>query len=250
VGGDFFTKATGMKHFITSVLGSHLLRFLHWSIQWEREGLEVNGIHWSFGQPSILTVWHGDQLMAPWAYRISHWRYSNSGPQPYFLRSLPLGGNAPRKLKALTSLHSDGRLIAGILERLGLYNIGGSSSRGAVKALLTMRKTIEKEQCHLAITPDGPRGPIWKVKLGVISVASMTGAPIIPVAFGYERSWSVKSWDKMIIPKPGTRGRLIGGNPFFVPKNISAEELTEYALRLEEELNRLKEVASRTFMKK
>ncbi|NBW40593.1 DUF374 domain-containing protein [bacterium] len=222
-------------------IGAQFLRFIHWTLRWEKHGLDIQGRHWSLGLPAILVIWHGDQLMAPWAYRI------DSESLREARRTMSNSRLLPRQIKALTSQHADGRIIAQTLGRLGIGNIAGSSTRGGVRALVAMRRAIESERCHLAITPDGPKGPIYKAKPGVISIASATGAPILPVGFGYERSWRIKSWDRMVIPKPFSRARMIAGELMRIPSELSEEQREQYITALEDELNRLNKVASEGF---
>jgi len=230
-----------MKVRFLGFLGAQLLRVIYATLRWEKRGLHVADQHWSLGEPAILTMWHGDQLMAPWAYRIDQADLQSARRE---------SGNTnllPRKIKALTSQHADGRIIAYALESLGIGNIAGSSTRGGVRALVQMRRTIESEGCHLAITPDGPKGPIYKAKPGIISVASATGARILPIGFGYERAWRVNSWDRMVIPKPFSRARMVAGELMYVPPNLSEEEREQYLIALEDELNRLHHLASEGF---
>ena len=220
-----------MKVSLLGFIGAQLLRFIHATLRWEKVGLHPEGRHWSLGEPTILTLWHGDQLMGPWAYKAD---------------TLQMGEKS-RPIKALASQHSDGRIIAAVLGRVGIGNIAGSSTRGGVRALVAMRRAIESEKCHLAITPDGPKGPIYKAKPGVISIASATGTPILPVGFGYKKSWRIKSWDQMVIPKPFSRARMIAGELMRIPPELSEEQREHYLTVLEDELNRLHKVASEGF---
>ena len=85
-----------------------------------------------------------------------------------------------RRLVAMVSASRDGGMLAGILERFGVQPVRGSSSRRGPQALREM-VSWGKRGHDLAITPDGPRGPCYIVQEGVISIAQLTGLPIVPV---------------------------------------------------------------------
>jgi lysophospholipid acyltransferase (LPLAT)-like uncharacterized protein len=97
------------------------------------------------------------------------------------------------KARVLISQHRDGELIAQVCERLGLGTIRGSTARGGSQALLEMIRGSDAP-LHLAITPDGPRGPRRELKPGVVMVASQTGLAIVPVGVGFTRAWRAGSW--------------------------------------------------------
>ena len=62
------------------------------------------------------------------------------------------------------------------------------------------------ESGHPAIfTADGPRGPIYRTKMGPIKLAHMTGARIGAFHLEPERAWTMRSWDRFLVPKPFTR---------------------------------------------
>ena len=85
----------------------------------------------------------------------------------------------------LISQHADGELIAEVCRHLGFPAVRGSPKRGAVKAMRQMVKLARST--HLAITPDGPRGPRRQVQPGLVYLAARTGLPIVPVGFAYDR---------------------------------------------------------------
>src|SRR5882672_10013424 len=74
----------------------------------------------------------------------------------------------------MTSLSFDGEFIARIIEKLGFRAVRGSSSRGAVGALLGMRREVEAGGA-VAFTIDGPRGPKYVAKPGPVLLAQATG---------------------------------------------------------------------------
>lgn len=136
--------------------------------------------------------------------------------------------------------HSDGELIAQVVQKLGMGIVRGSSTRGGANGLLSM---IREGTRHLAITPDGPRGPRRKCRVGIIYLASVTGLPIIPFGLGYRGYWRAKSWDKFAVPLPFGRIRAVSSHPIYVPRDLNGEQLEAYRLEVEKTLTFLCDIA-------
>ncbi len=94
---------------------------------------------------------------------------------------------------------------------------------------------------HIAITPDGPKGPAEEAKFGAVKLASMSGAKIIPVAFNASSKWTLGSWDAMFIPKPFSNTVLLMGESYSVKSNLSKIELAEETHKLNSTLKGLNE---------
>ncbi|MGB4006508.1 MAG: DUF374 domain-containing protein, partial [Halanaerobiales bacterium] len=118
--------------------------------------------------------------------------------------------------------------------------IRGSSSRGGGRALLSLVRRI-REGDSVFITPDGPTGPIHKVKPGTIYLQEKTGVPIIPVGVAIERKKTFASWDRLNFPLPGTRATLVIGEQLILPADRPREERL---LIMEEALNRVEKKAA------
>jgi hypothetical protein len=104
----------------------------------------------------------------------------------------------------IVSRSFDGELITRILELFGFHTTRGSSSRGAREGLLGLKQVIASG--HPAIfTADGPRGPIYRTKMGSIKLAHITGARIGAFHLEPKRAWTMHSWDRFLVPKPFTR---------------------------------------------
>jgi lysophospholipid acyltransferase (LPLAT)-like uncharacterized protein len=134
-------------------------------------------------------------------------------------------------IQVLISRHADGQLIAEVCERLGFRLARGSSTRGGVDALRQMLKASETS--HVAITPDGPRGPRRRVQPGLIYLAARTGLPVVPMGVGYDRPWRLKSWDRFAVPRPGSRAVLVTGEPISVPADADRGTLDHYRALVE-----------------
>src|SRR5947209_20227050 len=73
----------------------------------------------------------------------------------------------------LISGHADGQLIAEVCRHLGFRTVRGSTTRDGVRAVRQMLKL--GRHAHLAITPDGPRGPRRRVQPGLVYLAAKAG---------------------------------------------------------------------------
>jgi lysophospholipid acyltransferase (LPLAT)-like uncharacterized protein len=138
--------------------------------------------------PAIFVMWHSRVLILPVVYG----------------RRLPMW--------ALISRSRDGEIVARYLERLGLKAVRASSSRGGAAGFRQLGRVLAAGG-NVVIVPDGPRGPREVLKPGVIALARMTGAPIVPVAVGAAREWRLSSWDAFRIPKPFSRCVIRAGPP-------------------------------------
>jgi hypothetical protein len=143
-----------------------------------------------------------------------------------------------RGIKVLVSSHRDGEIVAGILKVFGFRLARGSSTRGGTGGMKSLINTLKKGG-SVAITPDGPKGPRWKLKPGLIELSKITGAPIVPVGVGYSRKIEVNSWDRFKIPLPFSNCLIYIHRPER-GEDISVEKLenllTEVNLHAEERL--------------
>ena len=130
-----------------------------------------------------------------------------------------------RRSKAiiLISRSFDGELITRILEMFGFGAVRGSSSRGAREGLLGLAHVIESGRTAI-FTADGPRGPIYRTKMGPIKLAQMTGAPIGAFHLEPEHAWTMGSWDRFLVPWPFTRIVVSWAQWTRVPADLAAEE--------------------------
>ena len=124
----------------------------------------------------------------------------------------------------MASRSRDGELLAQVMSRLNTHCVRGSSAaldgreKGGTSAIRQMVRVAKEGVHQLVITPDGPKGPPRKVKMGVISLASLTGYPVCPVAFAASRFLTIPTWDKTILPLPFGRIAVCCGEPLEVPR--------------------------------
>lgn len=168
--------------------------------------------------PAIYCVWHNRLALCMTAY-FGYVKKHNRTPG----------------LAAMVSASRDGGFLTGILECFNVQPVRGSSSRRGPQALLELTTWAERGY-DLAITPDGPRGPLYVVQDGVMSLAQLTGFPIVPVSYHVNWKIRVKSWDRFQIPLPFSRCEMIYEKPVFVPREATDAEREKLRLQLETEL--------------
>jgi lysophospholipid acyltransferase (LPLAT)-like uncharacterized protein len=141
-----------------------------------------------------------------------------------------------RDIWVLISQHADGRLIAEACRHLGFRTVEGSSTRGGVQSVRRMVRLGKVG--HLAVTPDGPRGPRRRVQPGLTYLASRTGLPIVPIGIAFSGAWRMWSWDRFALPHPYSASWCVTTEPIHVPADADKVVLEEYRQRVEQELER------------
>ncbi|MFW6273680.1 MAG: lysophospholipid acyltransferase family protein [Halanaerobium sp.] len=169
-------------------LAYNLIKFTNKSYRLQVEGWEQVENALAAGESIVFSSWHG-----------------KSWVPAYFLRDLGI--------YALTSLSRDGSYMAEILHRLGWKTVRGSSSRGASRSLLSLYRKL-KEGASTALTPDGPTGPIYEIKPGIIFLQEKANSMLVPM--GVDARWkkNFASWDKYLLPLPFSKTALVFGEPF------------------------------------
>ena len=142
------------------------------------------------GRPYVLLSWHDVLLPLLWEHR-------------------------RRGITIVVSEGREGRYLAAYARRLGYRESRGSSSRGGVRALLGAVKALQAGGAA-AFTPDGPRGPRRVFKEGVLLAAQRGKADLVALHAGADRRWRLRSWDRMLVPRPFARVRIAYGSPVAV----------------------------------
>jgi lysophospholipid acyltransferase (LPLAT)-like uncharacterized protein len=142
--------------------------------------------------------------------------------------------NAPG-LAGLVSASKDGALLSAIFQRFGVQPVRGSSSRRGAQALLELN-TWAGRGYDLAITPDGPRGPRYVLADGAITLAQITGLPLVPASYHLNWKIRVKSWDQFQIPLPFARCDVQVGKVFHIPRQLSDDERETFRREVEAEM--------------
>jgi lysophospholipid acyltransferase (LPLAT)-like uncharacterized protein len=155
-----------------------------WRVQVLNQPAEASG-------PHLYAHWHGDELLLV----------------PVF---------AGRGYAVMASRSRDGEGMANLLRRLGYWVVRGSSSRGGAAGLKGLVDAVRHQGRSAAIAVDGPRGPVFQVKPGILFLAQSTGLPIIPAVGVASRAWKIPgAWNHGFYPKPLVSCVVLFGSPFF-----------------------------------
>jgi lysophospholipid acyltransferase (LPLAT)-like uncharacterized protein len=130
------------------------------------------------------------------------------------------------------------------MSRFGYRAARGSTSRGGARALAQLKREMAAGY-PAAFTVDGPRGPARHVQPGAVWLASATGNPIVPFHIEASKYWTVKSWDRHQVPKPGSVVAVAVGPPIDVPPDADEGEIEEWRAELERALVELESEAKR-----
>jgi len=180
------------------------LRGVNLTLRWrvtDRSGFTAGA-----ATPAIFCIWHNRLAVCMHPY----WSFVN-----------PRSGTPG--MAAMVSASKDGGFLTGILECFRVKPVRGSSSRRGAQALLELRSWAEQGY-DLAITPDGPRGPRYVVQDGVMSLAQVTGLPILSGVINLYWKIQIRSWDRFQIPLPFSRCDLVILEPVHVPREATEAE--------------------------
>ncbi len=202
-----------LKYRLVGIAGSYFIRALARCCNGELENGDIPAQVRASGRPVIYAFWHGRLIVPSYTHR-------NSG------------------VGILVSRSADGEYIARVAGRLGFHPIRGSSTRGAEEGFREMLEYL-RSGGDVGITPDGPTGPRYKVKKGIVYLARAAGAGIVPCGVAIDRYWQFGSWDEFRVMKPGAYVLARFGGPIFVPERSSKQRMETTRVALEEMLNAL-----------
>ena len=201
-----------------SVVGYRLVSALGSTLRWKIDGFQHFDAIKAAGHQPIMAFWHGRILFATF----------------YFRR---------RGIVVITSENFDGEWIAGIIERFGYGTARGSTSRGAVRALVQLKRDMAAGK-PAGFTLDGPRGPAKVAQPGAIWLAKATGNPILPFHIESDRYWTAHSWDRTQVPKPWATVAIAIGEPMAIDADADARAIEDGRCALEERLRALEQRAT------
>ena len=171
--------------------------------------------------PGIYPFWHRCVLPATWLFRNEN-------------------------IGVLTSLSRDGEYIARVIRRFGYVAVRGSSSRGGQRGLREMEAMV-KAGGAVAFTIDGPRGPRYVAKKGPVLLARLTGLPITAFYVAVEKSWVLKTWDRMVIPRPFSRAYVRVAKFIYVATDADDAALERHYAEMQAALERVTAFAEAQF---
>jgi lysophospholipid acyltransferase (LPLAT)-like uncharacterized protein len=186
---------------LAHVLGLYLAFALR-TTRWRLEGAEHVACH-AAGAPVVVAFWHERLPMMPMLWLL--------------VRRLPEGRMSRARAHVLVSRHRDGQFIGAVVSRFALDVVLGSSSRGGTASVRNLLALLAGGD-HVAITPDGPRGPRRTAAPGVAQLAALSGAPVLPCAARTTRCRVLRTWDSMVVPLPFGRGVVVCRPTISVPR--------------------------------
>jgi lysophospholipid acyltransferase (LPLAT)-like uncharacterized protein len=151
-------------------------------------------------------------------------------------------------IRVMSSFSYDGEYMGRIIRRFGFVAVKGSSSRNPLRALLGLRRALE-EGWTVAFTLDGPRGPRRRVKAGPSGLARSSGLAMTTFHAAVDKAWVLKSWDRMMIPRPFSRVLVRVGKLIPVPGDASEADLERCTAELQSTLDRVCEFAEQNVRK-
>ena len=175
------------------------------------------------GQPVVLAIWHESLLVFCW----------------YVSQLLKAGV----KVTFLISPSVDGEIGARLLAWYGSTAVRGSARRSGAAALMGLNRTIRRDRQSPCITLDGSKGPRRYCKQGAVTVARMSGAPIVPIGVAAHRSWRMRSWDRHLVPKPFSRVVILVGEPYDIPRELDDDAAEAQRSNLEARIDFLTQTA-------
>lgn len=169
------------------------LRFCYATIRWTHHNRQAAEAIWDQGGGVLTVFWHSRTSLAPAAW--------------------PLGRAQP--IKGMISRSADGELFARAMARLDIPAVRGSSAnaakgetdKGGTQALRDGLRQLKVG--GLAITPDGPRGPVHSMAEGLVVLAKLSKAPVLFVGLSCHPAIRLKNWDRTVIPLPFGRGAVV-----------------------------------------
>jgi lysophospholipid acyltransferase (LPLAT)-like uncharacterized protein len=151
--------------------------------------------------PILFALWHGRML-------------------------LPIQRHRHQRIVTMASQSKDGEIIASWLARNGYIVVRGSTTRGGSQALREMVRHVRSGR-HAALTVDGPKGPARIVQPGIVQLARLTGAWILPITSSSARPRFLNSWDRYLLPLPISRSVVAYGEPFPIPPEMSDDQAVD-----------------------
>ena len=180
-------------------------------------------------------AWYPLASDCPRTYIVSTWH--DTMLLPIMLRRTIRDRTPANRMTTLVSQHQDGSFLTYAMRHFYLETVRGSTNRGGATALRSL--IHEARQQHICMTPDGPRGPRRVISPGIITLASLSGVPIIPCTFMASHAWQIQgSWTDLILPKPYSTSYGVIGAPLHIPSGLSKPGVELFRQQLQAEMDR------------
>jgi lysophospholipid acyltransferase (LPLAT)-like uncharacterized protein len=192
-------------------VASLIIRFLKLSYRIHHINKEPIDHLWKNDKSSIVCFWHGRIFSAmPFAFQKT-------------------------RFKVLISRHGDGEFIARVVKHFGIGTVRGSYRKASVSSVREIISELKKG-VTVGITPDGPKGPLHVFKEGIVEIARITGKPIVLLSYSGNRRMIFSSWDKFLLPYPFSQVFFVWGDPIYISKDASRDQIEQSRQEIEGKL--------------
>ena len=215
------------KNALASLL-AHAIRFIKLTNPPVEGSSDIKKAHREM-TPGIIALWHGQHLLAPAVYK------------------------GARGVVAMVSRSADAEINALVLEKFGLEAVRGSggrdnsnhSEKGGARALIALKRVLAAGR-NVAMIADIPKGTPRQAGLGIVTLAKLSGRPIVAFAVATSRRKVLeRSWDKTTINLPFGRGTVVIGDPIYVRSDADDAEMERKRQEVTASLNAATEKAYR-----
>ncbi len=212
---------------IGKTIGFYML-LVGWTTRWRRVNQAVPERFWAEGGPVIACIWHG-------RFMLVHTLWNFSGKT--------------RPAKFLISASREGGVVIHASRTVGADVVRGSAakgkqSKGGFEAMREMKRQLDAGGI-MGLTPDGPKGPRMRAKMGPIQLAKLSGAPLLPMTWSTKHRITMGSWDRFLFPLPFGPGAKVWGNLISVPRDADNDAMEAARAALEAEMLRISAEADR-----
>ncbi len=213
LGKRFFGSSWGQA--LIGFVTACYIRLVSLTTRWRVSGGDILDDLLTEGSGFITITWHGSLMM------------------------IPAGWPGQKPLHLLVSRHGDGELVARAMSHFGMVMVRGSThspdkdrDKGGAAAMRRMLALL-KDGETVGLTPDGPRGPARQLSAGVVTLARLSGAPILPVTICTARHRLLRTWDSFRLALPFSAGAMIFGAPISIARDLDEEGQEAARLQVE-----------------
>ena len=133
----------------------------------------------------------------------------------------------------LVSDSPDGDILVKTLGRRDYRFVRGATGGDGRRALVLLRRELDAGH-SVGLAVDGPEGPFGSIREGVLHLARVTGAPVVPVVARTNRPLVLDTWDKTVVPIPFRKVEMMVGPTLRIPRDAPDHDMAVYLARLAE----------------
>jgi 3-deoxy-D-manno-octulosonic-acid transferase len=222
----FLRRVQQSERFLSAAgkLAARYVRFVHNTSALTSEPANLEAYLRS-QHPVIAAMWHGQFLL------------------------LPTIRPADVPVKSVVAWHTDAEIIGRTLQNLDVGLIRGAGAgglgknRGGAQALRASLKGL-KDGYSIVMTADVPPGPARIAGEGIVTMARLSGRPVLPLAIATKRFAALNTWSRFTINLPFSRLSAVAGDPIYIPRDVNAAQSEAYRLQIQ---NALDDVTCRAY---